>query len=120
MSLVILTGGGFSRRSAIIIITAHEPHPLRAHEAACRYPKPTDVTALGTDSTDMFDGKPTRSAGPPAVRAPKAARQQERYGGQRDMGRADTMRQGISWWRAAVTDQWALRPDQDLSSQHPR
>jgi len=26
--------------------------------------------------------------------------------------RANKVRQGISWWRAAVTDQWALRPDQ--------
>jgi LPS sulfotransferase NodH len=24
--------------------------------------------------------------------------------------REDKVRQGISWWRAAVTDQWALRP----------
>jgi LPS sulfotransferase NodH len=27
--------------------------------------------------------------------------------------RADKMRQGISWWRAAVTDQWGLRPGQE-------
>lgn len=27
--------------------------------------------------------------------------------------RADKVRQGISWWRAAVTGQWALRPDQE-------
>jgi trehalose 2-sulfotransferase len=26
--------------------------------------------------------------------------------------RQDKVRQGISWWRAAVTEQWALRPDQ--------
>ncbi len=24
-------------------------------------------------------------------------------------------RQGVSWWRAAATDQWALRPDQEAS-----
>ena len=27
--------------------------------------------------------------------------------------RADKVRQGISWWRAVATDQWALRPDQE-------
>ena len=27
--------------------------------------------------------------------------------------RQDKVRQGISWWRAAVTDQWALRPGQE-------
>jgi len=27
--------------------------------------------------------------------------------------RADKVRQGISWWRAAVTNQWALRPGQE-------
>lgn len=27
--------------------------------------------------------------------------------------RQDKVRQGISWWRADVTDQWALRPDQE-------
>jgi LPS sulfotransferase NodH len=27
--------------------------------------------------------------------------------------REDKVRQGISWWRAAVTNQWALRPDQE-------
>jgi LPS sulfotransferase NodH len=27
--------------------------------------------------------------------------------------REDKVRQGISWWRAATTDQWALRPDQE-------
>jgi LPS sulfotransferase NodH len=27
--------------------------------------------------------------------------------------RADKVRQGISWWRADVTGQWALRPDQE-------
>jgi LPS sulfotransferase NodH len=27
--------------------------------------------------------------------------------------REDKVRQGISWWRADVTDQWALRPDQE-------
>ena len=42
------------------------------------------MAVLGPDSTARFDGKPTRSAGPPGARAPEAARQQERYGGQRD------------------------------------
>lgn len=27
--------------------------------------------------------------------------------------RQDKVRQGISWWRAAVTSQWALRPGQE-------
>jgi len=27
--------------------------------------------------------------------------------------RRDKVRQGISWWRAFVTDQWGLRPDQE-------
>jgi trehalose 2-sulfotransferase len=27
--------------------------------------------------------------------------------------RLDKVRQGISWWRAFATDQWALRPDQE-------
>ena len=27
--------------------------------------------------------------------------------------RQDKVRQGISWWRAFVTDQWSLRPDQE-------
>jgi LPS sulfotransferase NodH len=27
--------------------------------------------------------------------------------------REDKVRQGVSWWRAALTDQWALRPDQE-------
>ena len=27
--------------------------------------------------------------------------------------RADKVRQGISWWRADVTDQWGLRPGQE-------
>ena len=27
--------------------------------------------------------------------------------------RLDKVRQGISWWRASVTDQWGLRPDQE-------
>ena len=26
--------------------------------------------------------------------------------------RLDKVRQGISWWRASVTGQWGLRPDQ--------
>jgi hypothetical protein len=32
MSLVILTGDGLNRRLAIVVITAHEPHSLRARE----------------------------------------------------------------------------------------
>jgi trehalose 2-sulfotransferase len=33
--------------------------------------------------------------------------------------RADKVRQGISWWRAAVTDQWALRPGQQARQPAP-
>jgi LPS sulfotransferase NodH len=33
--------------------------------------------------------------------------------------RADKVRQGISWWRAAVTDQWALRPGQESGQPAP-
>ena len=33
--------------------------------------------------------------------------------------RADKVRQGISWWRAAVTDQWGLRPDQEAGQPAP-
>jgi trehalose 2-sulfotransferase len=33
--------------------------------------------------------------------------------------RQDKVRQGISWWRAAVTDQWALRPDQEAEQPAP-
>ena len=33
--------------------------------------------------------------------------------------RADKVRQGISWWRAAVTDQWALRPGQEAGQPAP-
>jgi len=33
--------------------------------------------------------------------------------------RADKVRQGISWWRAAVTDQWALRPGQQADQPAP-
>ena len=33
--------------------------------------------------------------------------------------RADKVRQGISWWRAAVTDQWALRPGQKAGQPAP-
>jgi LPS sulfotransferase NodH len=33
--------------------------------------------------------------------------------------RADKVRQGISWWRAAATDQWALRPDQEPAQPAP-
>lgn len=29
------------------------------------------------------------------------------------------MRQGISWWRAAVTDQWGLRPGQQAGQPAP-
>lgn len=29
--------------------------------------------------------------------------------------RADKVRQGISWWRADVTDQWGLRPGQEAA-----
>ena len=32
--------------------------------------------------------------------------------------RADKVRQGISWWRAAVTDQWGLRPGQQAARDH--
>jgi LPS sulfotransferase NodH len=31
--------------------------------------------------------------------------------------RTDKVRQGISWWRASVTNQWGLRPDQE--PEHP-
>ena len=33
--------------------------------------------------------------------------------------RQDKVRQGISWWRAVVTDQWALRPDQEPGQPAP-
>ena len=33
--------------------------------------------------------------------------------------RADKVRQGISWWRGAVTDQWALRPGQEAEQPSP-
>ncbi len=33
--------------------------------------------------------------------------------------RADKVRQGISWWRAAVTDQWGLRPGQEAEQPPP-
>ena len=33
--------------------------------------------------------------------------------------RADKVRQGISWWRAAVTGQWALRPGQEAGQPAP-
>jgi trehalose 2-sulfotransferase len=33
--------------------------------------------------------------------------------------RADKVRQGISWWRADVTSQWALRPDQQAERPAP-
>ena len=33
--------------------------------------------------------------------------------------RADKVRQGISWWRAAVTDQWGLRPGQQAGRPAP-
>ena len=33
--------------------------------------------------------------------------------------RADKVRQGISWWRAAVTDQWGLRPGQEAEQPTP-
>ena len=33
--------------------------------------------------------------------------------------RADKVRQGISWWRAAVTEQWALRPGQEAEQPAP-
>jgi LPS sulfotransferase NodH len=33
--------------------------------------------------------------------------------------RTDKVRQGISWWRAAVTDQWALRPGQEAEQPAP-
>jgi trehalose 2-sulfotransferase len=33
--------------------------------------------------------------------------------------RADKVRHGISWWRAAVTDQWALRPGQQAEQPAP-
>jgi LPS sulfotransferase NodH len=33
--------------------------------------------------------------------------------------RADKVRQGISWWRAVVTDQWALRPEQEAGQPAP-
>jgi trehalose 2-sulfotransferase len=33
--------------------------------------------------------------------------------------RADKVRQGISWWRAAVTEQWALRPGQEADQPAP-
>jgi LPS sulfotransferase NodH len=33
--------------------------------------------------------------------------------------REDKVRQGISWWRAFVTDQWALRPGQEAEQPAP-
>lgn len=33
--------------------------------------------------------------------------------------RADKVRQGISWWRAALTDQWGLRPGQEAEQPPP-
>ena len=33
--------------------------------------------------------------------------------------REDKGRQGISWWRAALTDQWGLRPDQEAKQPAP-
>jgi LPS sulfotransferase NodH len=33
--------------------------------------------------------------------------------------REDKVRQGISWWRAAVTDQWGLRPGQEADQPAP-
>ncbi len=33
--------------------------------------------------------------------------------------RADKVRQGISWWRAVVTDQWGLRPGQEAEQAAP-
>jgi trehalose 2-sulfotransferase len=33
--------------------------------------------------------------------------------------RQDKVRQGISWWRAAATDQWALRPGQEAGQPAP-
>ena len=33
--------------------------------------------------------------------------------------RLDKVRQGISWWRAFVTDQWGLRPDQEAARPAP-
>jgi LPS sulfotransferase NodH len=33
--------------------------------------------------------------------------------------RADKVRQGISWWRAAATDQWALRTEQQPGQPAP-
>jgi trehalose 2-sulfotransferase len=33
--------------------------------------------------------------------------------------RADKVRQGISWWRGAVTNQWALRPGQEAEQPAP-
>ena len=33
--------------------------------------------------------------------------------------REDKVRQGISWWRAAVTNQWALRPDEQAEQPPP-
>ena len=33
--------------------------------------------------------------------------------------RQDKVRQGISWWRGAVTDQWALRPGQEAEQPAP-
>ena len=33
--------------------------------------------------------------------------------------RADKVRQGISWWRAAVTDQWGLRLGQEAGQPPP-
>jgi trehalose 2-sulfotransferase len=33
--------------------------------------------------------------------------------------REDKVRQGISWWRAAVTDQWGLRPGQQAEQPPP-
>jgi hypothetical protein len=65
---------------------------------SCSYRRQLPQQFLGTDSTTgMSEGKPTRSAGPPAARAPEAVRQQERYGGQRASGRVGTLARGTIW-----------------------
>jgi trehalose 2-sulfotransferase len=52
---------------------------------------------------------------PPAERDPGLAFMQTAFPDPQFiwLRRQDKLRQGVSWWRAAVTDQWALRPGQE-------
>jgi hypothetical protein len=64
-------------------IAARGPWPLRELDVARPLHRAVAAAVPAAASTAVPDGKPTRSAGPPAARAPEAARQQERYGAQR-------------------------------------